>query len=294
VNTLENSHLHYLSNDDGTLMPLDLRIDQCGHFPLTHAIARTHLTPPFNRLFLFTEGGFCDVTLDGHTHRLDAGRFWLIPLYRTFHVQYPACGHFFFVHFTAQAASGLDIFRQTHGIPCMPSAPMLTRRFSNAFSAHSPIDTLRFQALVLDVVARFADRPKILALWRENSLRTSYRAVLEHIREHNCHGLRIEELARLAAMTPDALRKGFRRAMGVPLKTYLLNDLRHRALTLLLGTDLNITQIAERLGYESPFYFERVFKRALREPPLRYRMKCREWIALQRHTDSGHPHDGTI
>ena len=86
---------------------------------------------------------------------------------------------------------------------------------------------------MVEIVCRFADRPDVLKSWRENSLRTSYRGVLEHIRLHNRHGLRIEALARLARMTPDALRKGFRRTMGVSLKSYLQNDLLQRALELL-------------------------------------------------------------
>jgi AraC-like DNA-binding protein len=64
----------------------------------------------------------------------------------------------------------------------------------------------------------------------------------------------------------------------MPLKAYLMSDLLHKSLDLLLGTNLNITEIAERLGYSSPFYFERVFKRAMRHPPLRYRKDSREWI----------------
>ena len=280
MSTLENSHLLIIGHHRGQPMPLDLRIEQCDHYPLARDAARTHPTPPYNRLFLFTGGGFCDVTLDGRTRRLDDNRFWLIPLYRTFHVRYPTGGHFYFVHFTAQAASGLDIFRQMPEIVSLPPAPALARRFVRLFDSVSPLGSLRFQNTVVEIVCRFADRPDVLKSWRENSLRTSYRGVLEHIRLHNRHGLRIEDLARLARMTPDALRKGFRRTMGVSLKSYLQNDLLQRALELLFGMELNITQICERLGYENPFYFARVFKRAMGAAPLFYRKYSRDWTRL--------------
>ena len=280
MNTITNSHLRYLSLDNGVAMPLDLRTDWSVHFPMTVPTMHTHSTPSFNRLFLFTEGGYGDVTMDGRTRRLDSDRFWLIPLYRSFHASYPACGAFSFVHFTAQAASGKDIFSQLPDIASQPCTPALARRFIGSFSASSPIGTLQFPAVMLEIVARFADRPDVLALWRENSQRSAFRMVLEHIRAHNRHGLRIEELARLVGMTPDTLRKGFRRSIGVPLKTHLLNDLLRRSLDLLTGTDLNISQIAERLGYENPSHFARAFRRSLHLPPLQYRKNSGNWIGL--------------
>ena len=287
MNTIKNTYVHSLSVVDGVAMPLDLRTDWSHHSPMTVPAEHTHSAPPFNRLFLFTEGGFCDVVLDGRTRRLDADCFWLIPVYRAFRVSYPACGFFTFVHFTARAASGKDIFSQLPDIVSLPRAPALSRRFTDVFSASSPIGVLQFPAIMLEIVARFADRPDVLALWRENSLNSVFRTVLEHIREHNRRGLRITELARLVGMTPDTLRKGFRRNIGVPLKTYMLSELLHRSLDLLTSTDLSIWQIADRLGYEDPSHFVRAFKRTLHVSPLRYRKNSNDWIGLL--ADDGHP-----
>jgi AraC-like DNA-binding protein len=275
---IEKSHLHYQGREGADPVPLDLCIDQCGHYALAARTRHTHPAPPVNRLLLFAGGGFADLTFAGRAHRLDANRFWLIPLHRTITLRYAPRGHFYFVHFTAKSAGGMDIFRRLDAPVVLPAGPALRRAYVAAFTGHTAVASLRLQAAVTDLVARFADRPDVLALWREDSLHTAYRAVLDHIRTRNHPGLRLAELARIAGLKQDDLRKGFRRSMGMPLKAYLMSDLLHKSLDLLLGTNLNITEIAERLGYSSPFYFERVFKRAMRHPPLRYRKDSREWI----------------
>ncbi|SDD06502.1 AraC-type DNA-binding protein [Paenibacillus sp. UNCCL117] len=44
----------------------------------------------------------------------------------------------------------------------------------------------------------------------------------------------------------------------------------NRAIQLMRTTSLNIAEISERLGYHNPFYFTRVFKKVLGEPPSAY------------------------
>ena len=47
-----------------------------------------------------------------------------------------------------------------------------------------------------------------------------------------------------------------------------------RAARLLQQTDLTITQISERLGFDEVFYFSNVFKKQMKLSPMSYRKKC--------------------
>lgn len=44
----------------------------------------------------------------------------------------------------------------------------------------------------------------------------------------------------------------------------------NKAIHLMRSTSMNISEISERLGYRNPFYFSRVFKKILGEPPSTY------------------------
>lgn len=44
----------------------------------------------------------------------------------------------------------------------------------------------------------------------------------------------------------------------------------NKAIDLMRNSSMNISQISERLGYDNPYYFSRVFKKTLGEPPSSY------------------------
>lgn len=44
----------------------------------------------------------------------------------------------------------------------------------------------------------------------------------------------------------------------------------NKALHLLRTTSMNVSEISERLGFQNPFYFTRVFKKVLGESPSYY------------------------
>jgi len=70
--------------------------------------------------------------------------------------------------------------------------------------------------------------------------------------------------------TRDALSKSFKRDLGISLKQYLNNRIISEA-SILLKTDLIVKEIAERLGFRSPFYFSRFFKKQAKISPTVFR-----------------------
>ncbi|TSJ43246.1 AraC family transcriptional regulator [Mucilaginibacter corticis] len=73
--------------------------------------------------------------------------------------------------------------------------------------------------------------------------------------------LDMENLARELPMGYSAFRKAFKRITGESPNQYHLNLRLERAKNLLATTVLNISEIADQTGFESVFYFSKLFKK---------------------------------
>ncbi|TDL81090.1 helix-turn-helix domain-containing protein [Palleronia sediminis] len=69
----------------------------------------------------------------------------------------------------------------------------------------------------------------------------------------------------------DRLGRVVHRATGLSPRAYLHGELHRQACDLLLGTGLQVRQVAYRLGFSDPAYFNRFFTRMEGTPPSRFR-----------------------
>ncbi|HEU4551506.1 MAG TPA: AraC family transcriptional regulator [Chitinophaga sp.] len=70
----------------------------------------------------------------------------------------------------------------------------------------------------------------------------------------------MEELARQLPMGYSSFRKAFRKITGESPNQYHINIRLNRAKDLLASTALNINEVAEQTGFDSVFYFSKLFK----------------------------------
>lgn len=81
----------------------------------------------------------------------------------------------------------------------------------------------------------------------------------------------VEELARGAALSPSRFAARFRAAMGIPVMTYVARWRTTIACQLLRDTSLSLSEIAFKVGYESPPAFSRAFRAQMGQPPAAWR-----------------------
>lgn len=81
----------------------------------------------------------------------------------------------------------------------------------------------------------------------------------------------VAELAAIALLSPTHFRRRFIALFGLPPLRYLQRRRIERAQDLLLGTDLEVTEIAGRVGYDSLGTFTRIFTELVGDSPGRYR-----------------------
>ena len=87
------------------------------------------------------------------------------------------------------------------------------------------------------------------------------------------HSIDFKKLAKEKNVSYVWLRKAFKEVMGVAPGQYHLKIKIEKAAQLLQETDLTITEIAHRTGFESLFHFSRIFRKKTGSPPSQYRAK---------------------
>lgn len=81
----------------------------------------------------------------------------------------------------------------------------------------------------------------------------------------------IEQLSRRYLMNTSTLKEVFRRVYGQPIAAYMKEYRMRQAMILLRTTDEQISEIAGKMGYETPGKFSKAFKDIARMLPTEYR-----------------------
>lgn len=104
-------------------------------------------------------------------------------------------------------------------------------------------------------------------------------AAIDHLRRHYERDLTTRDLAAAAHVSPELLRRLFRRATGQSPSRFVQRFRIGVARRLLQDTDLPVSVVARRAGFSDAFYFSRVFTAAEGTPPSRYRASARAELA---------------
>lgn len=100
------------------------------------------------------------------------------------------------------------------------------------------------------------------------------RATLVRLHASYNEPLRRDDLARDASVDADRLTRTFREVMGVAPRTYLTRLRLHHAMRLLRTTDLSVTDIGARVGWQDPAHFSTAFRRATGRSPRAFRKEA--------------------
>lgn len=98
---------------------------------------------------------------------------------------------------------------------------------------------------------------------------------VENMRRNLTSDLNLEELARSAFMSVSHFSHVFKEATGESPKSYLIKERIEKAKQQLAETDHSAQEIAQSLGYESPYFFYRQFKQKTGMTTAEYRRQTR-------------------
>lgn len=100
--------------------------------------------------------------------------------------------------------------------------------------------------------------------------------VLEYVHAHYREDIRVETLARIAALSPTAFHRMFLRHTRQTLVTYVKRLRIGAACASLISDDLPIALVAEASGYRSLANFNRQFRELRGQTPREYRNRFRQ------------------
>ena len=98
-----------------------------------------------------------------------------------------------------------------------------------------------------------------------------FSGVFQHIEDHLGADLRLADLAKAHGISAGAFSASFTRCTGMSPKDYLNRRLNQEAIRWVMGSNLKIKEIAEKLRFNDEYYFSRFFQKHNGTPPMRYR-----------------------
>ncbi len=103
---------------------------------------------------------------------------------------------------------------------------------------------------------------QILNLLQNKSCSYSYfiKACLSFIDKHYSSNITLTDTAKAINISSSYLSLVFKQEMGINFSDYLMQYRIDKAKDLLTTTNLHIYEIAEKVGFSSPYYFSKVFK----------------------------------
>jgi AraC-like DNA-binding protein len=93
----------------------------------------------------------------------------------------------------------------------------------------------------------------------------------QRLREELPDARALSGLVRQSGYHPDHFARLFRQATGVSPRDFVVRARLEKAEMLLRESELSVTEVAERLGYQNVYFFSRQFKEKLGRPPSEYR-----------------------
>lgn len=100
--------------------------------------------------------------------------------------------------------------------------------------------------------------------------------LFEHIEQHYNEPIRVNDAARLCAMSDCCFMHLFKEVTGRSFVAYLNRYRVARAQNLLATTDKTIVEISLEIGFCNQSYFGSIFRRITGMTPFEYRLQCRQ------------------
>lgn len=241
----------------------------------------------FHELFYMAEGE-CTVFIGHRIFRIQAGDFALIPAGTLHKTDYISKGQNtkYVLSFSIRMGGEIDRFLGEQVVADVMgqghvSTPMQRREhittllnrmfyeYENSAQYSKCVCKACLAELMLSIARYGKGDPENAGDIRTDSERMQ--AVASYIYENAHQELSLEELARVFALSPSHLSRTFKAETGFGIKEYIIRIRMRRAAELLLTTELSVTEVAQRCGFNDSNYFGDAFKRTTGLSPREYR-----------------------
>lgn len=95
--------------------------------------------------------------------------------------------------------------------------------------------------------------------------------IVRYMYRHLDRNLKLEDLEEELELSKSYINASFKKYTGRAPIDFFINLKMQEACKLLKSTDLYIVEISQKLGYDDPYYFSRIFKKVIGVSPKEYR-----------------------
>jgi AraC-like DNA-binding protein len=226
-------------------------------------------------------GGHGHAVIDNQETHLSAGELLIIPrnVSHTYWASEDDPWSIYWVHFLGEDADYYvdRIPRSGQPVPVERSAQdeaaRLFRYCLDALYEGYGLPTLIYAAQSVQyILSLLLFRNQALPMEpRKKSWRSSLDSVIEYMQDHLAEPLRLEDFARAAGLSVSHFSELFRTQTGQSPMAYFIHLRVRLACRLLDLSEKPIKVVALETGYRDPYYFSRVFKKAMGISPEKYR-----------------------
>lgn len=226
-------------------------------------------------------GGHGYAVIEGQQVQLHAGELLVIPKHvrHTYWAADDRPWSIYWLHFLGEDAEYyIDrIPRPGQPVPVEPGAQeeaeRLFRYCLDALYEGYGLPTLIYAAQsVQHILSLLLYRNQSLPMEpRKKDWRSSLDTIIEYMHDHLDEPLRLEDFAREAELSVSHFSELFRAQTGQSPMAYFIHLRVRLACRLLDLSDKPIKVVAFETGYRDPYYFSRVFKKAMGISPEKYR-----------------------
>ncbi|MFX3633055.1 MAG: helix-turn-helix domain-containing protein [Candidatus Pristimantibacillus sp.] len=104
-----------------------------------------------------------------------------------------------------------------------------------------------------------------------NQLTEAIHEIANYVKQNPGIPHRVEDLAMRAQLSPRYFSMKFKEMIGMSVQTYMIQTRIERAQHLLMHAGMNVTEVADALGYRDIFFFSRQFKQYTGRSPSEIR-----------------------
>lgn len=119
--------------------------------------------------------------------------------------------------------------------------------------------TMKVRALFLNILHRLFS----ILYYEDSSIHTDARihTVMDYMSKNYNLPLNVKQLASIVGLNPSYLGTLFRKQTGITVKEHINRIKMNSAENMLISGEFSITEVAQKCGFEDPFYFSKVFKK---------------------------------
>ncbi|MBR2906987.1 MAG: helix-turn-helix domain-containing protein [Clostridia bacterium] len=244
-------------------------------------------------LLVFVVSGTAIGETSGLTYRLSKGSVWLVPSGTPYRLLTDEGCEFYFFRFRGQmelcssrphysynpSESALVCQHIASKRICLSDYTELSERYDEFMHRLECCVALSKEPVHSSQLLFCIEFERILILlstigeeeYRDKKIPPVLRRITEYIRENVTEKLSVGEISERFSLSRSYISRLFRRHYDCSLTEYIRRGKMDYARKLLKYETMNVSEVADYLGYENVYYFSRVYKETFRQSPTKDR-----------------------